>query len=384
MKPRDFSHNKTYPGISGNPFDVTLHRLVALQKIIPPVFALVLLFLAFGFNLFQCQPSLVLFSIYLLDWLLLTLLPRFNKSYGPPQPPVLMLAVMRGLVALVIPFWFSLALQILGVFLVIWGFWIEPHRIIVAHQNFYSPKLSPEATVRLLHLGDLHIERITQREKQLEQLIHDLHPDVIVFTGDILNLSYLHDEIAHKHARKIIQQWVAPLGVYAVSGSPAVDLVDGFPNLVADTGLSWLNNQIKTISSGPDMAMRIIGITCTHNPDVDAQTTLSLMSGTNPDTFSILLYHSPDIAPRLADSGIDLQLSGHTHGGQVRLPLLGAIVTGSLYGRAFQAGRYVLNTLTLYITRGIGLEGAAAPRVRFLCPPEVILWEISGKAAPNN
>lgn len=381
MKPRDFSHNKTFPGIPGNPFDIILHQLVVLQKLVPPVFALLLLLLAFSFNLFRWQPSLVLFSIFLLDWLLLALLPRFNKSYGPPQPPVLMLAVMRGLVALVIPFWFSLALQIVGVFLIIWGFWIEPHQIIVTHQNLYSPKLSPATTVRLLHLGDLHIERITQREKQLEQLIHDLHPDVIVFTGDILNLSYLHDEVAHKHARQIIRQWTAPFGVYGVSGSPAVDLVDVFPTLVAETGLFWLNDQIKTISLSSNMAMRIIGVTCTHNPNVDAKTTLSLMSGANPDTFSILLYHSPDVAPLLADSGIDLQLSGHTHGGQVRLPLFGAIFTGSLYGRAFQAGRYVLNTLTLYITRGIGLEGAAAPRVRFLCPPEVILWEISGKAS---
>jgi predicted MPP superfamily phosphohydrolase len=83
------------------------------------------------------------------------------------------------------------------------------------------------------------------------------------------------------------------------------------------------------------------------------------------------------MAPIAARMGIDLQLSGHTHGGQVRLPLIGALFTGSLYGKGFEAGRMELNNMTLYITRGIGLEGAAAPRLRLLCPPEIILWEIS-------
>jgi hypothetical protein len=89
-----------------------------------------------------------------------------------------------------------------------------------------------------------------------------------------------------------------------------------------------------------------------------------------------LLYHSPDLAPLAAKFDIDLQLSGHTHGGQVRLPFIGALFTGSLYGKRFEMGRYQLGKLILFITRGLGLEGAAAPRVRFLCPPEVILWEI--------
>jgi len=73
-----------------------------------------------------------------------------------------------------------------------------------------------------------------------------------------------------------------------------------------------------------------------------------------------------------------LQLSGHTHGGQVRLPVYGALYAASLYGKRFESGRRQVGDLTLYVTRGIGLEGKSAPRVRFLCPPEIILWEING------
>ncbi len=78
----------------------------------------------------------------------------------------------------------------------------------------------------------------------------------------------------------------------------------------------------------------------------------------------------------LESKNIDLMLAGHTHGGQVRLPLAGAIFTGSLYGRKLQSGEYWFYNTILYITRGIGLEGLGAPRVRFLCPPELIEWTI--------
>ena len=95
--------------------------------------------------------------------------------------------------------------------------------------------------------------------------------------------------------------------------------------------------------------------------------------------FNLLLYHSPDLAPNASRNGIDLQLSGHTHGGQVRLPVIGALYTGSLYGKRFEAGRYLVNGMTLYTSRGLGMEGAIAPRVRLLCRPEIILWEFFGQ-----
>jgi len=123
--------------------------------------------------------------------------------------------------------------------------------------------------------------------------------------------------------------------------------------------------------------IHLIGLSCTHRPFIDAPRLEKLLPKNNQN-FTILLYHTPDLAPNAAKTAVDLQLSGHTHGGQVRLPLIGALFTASLYGRAFSSGRYQLNGLTLYITRGIGMEGAGAPRVRFLCPPEITLWEIQG------
>jgi hypothetical protein len=121
--------------------------------------------------------------------------------------------------------------------------------------------------------------------------------------------------------------------------------------------------------------LRLVGLSCSHNPKKDGAHLKQLSRGSDAD-LNILLYHSPDLASVAARSGIDIQFSGHTHGGQVRIPIIGAIFTSSLYGKQFESGRYDVEGMTLYVTRGIGLEGRGAPRVRFLCPPECTLWDI--------
>jgi predicted MPP superfamily phosphohydrolase len=264
----------------------------------------------------------------------------------------------------------------LGTLLVVYGFWIEPHRIQVTHQKLVSRKLPSGFRLKILHLGDLHIERITDRERQLNQSIRELQPDLILFSGDFLNLSYLKDPSAWQAMCQVVSEWQAPLGVFSVSGSPAVDLEDVIPSQLKGLPIVHLPANRMTLQH-QGQSLDLIGLGCTHKPHQDFPLLKELMDG-HPDRFTILLYHSPDLAPEAAQTNIDLQLSGHTHGGQVRLPIFGALFTGSLYGKKFEAGRMQINDMALYITRGIGLEGASAPRVRFLCPPEIILWDITG------
>jgi predicted MPP superfamily phosphohydrolase len=91
-----------------------------------------------------------------------------------------------------------------------------------------------------------------------------------------------------------------------------------------------------------------------------------------------LLYHTPDLIETASELGVDLYLAGHTHGGQVRLPWLGAIFTASRYGKRYEMGSYRVGRTQLYVSRGIGMEGLGTPRVRFLCPPEIVELELGG------
>jgi predicted MPP superfamily phosphohydrolase len=376
IRERDFSSLKYFPGTTGNPFDTILHRVEGVERIPNILFAILLLLIAiiFTFPRWSLLLTMGQWSISLLDRALIAELPHSGRSFGPVKAPVLLLAGMRSLVALLLPPVISFPAQIIGTLLVIYGFWIEPHHLRVTRQSLKSLKLHNRQPIRILHLSDLHIERETAREKQLNQLVKLLEPDLILFSGDFLNLSYLKDPLAHTAARAVIKDWSAPYGVFAVTGSPAVDLEEVIPGLLEGLPLHWLQNE-KQIVNIRGQEIMIAGITCTHKPFLDGPRLAEVLPD-SAERFSILLYHSPDLAPNAARSGFDLQLSGHTHGGQVRLPLVGALFTGSLYGKTFEAGRMQLGSLVLYISRGIGLEGASAPRVRFLCPPEIILWEL--------
>lgn len=371
---RDFSTHRNFPGEVGNDFDVVLHRYNAIQKINPLLFALLLLGLAWLPSRGEWSYAFLLWFFFLLDWLMLALLPVYKKSFGPPQPPTALLAILRFVFAW-LPLPISLPLQVLGSLLVLIGFWIEPHRIQITRQSLVTSKLKKGKRLRILHLGDLHIERITSREIQLNEEVKKLQPDLILFSGDVLNLSYHRDALAIQQAREIMAQWQAPLGVYAVLGSPAVDLKEIAPQLFTGLPIHLLEEERVSIPVG-DETLQLIGLSCTHRPFIDAPRLERLLPAGGD--FTVLLYHSPDLSPNAASTPVDMQFSGHTHGGQVCLPLIGALFTASLYGRAFSSGRYQLNGLTLYITRGIGMEGAGAPRVRFLCPPEITLWEIAG------
>ncbi len=375
IQPRDFSDRKTFPGEHGNPFDVALHQLERIQSLPDILIFLILVSLSILSGKFELPASGVMLVFFLLDWILLVGLRRTKRSFGPEKPTLLILALLRSPFMLCFPFSINLVIQGIGTLLVVYAFWIEPFRITITRLQLRTPKLAPRP-LKLIHLGDLHMERCTCREEKLLEIIQQEQPDLILFSGDILNLSYLHDEKAISDARSFLSRLSAPLGVFLVSGSPAVDLPLSLPMILEGLPVHWLQNEMVLLPHGENN-LQLIGLSCSHHPHQDAEKLHNLMEIAPTENFTLLLYHSPDLAPHAAQMGVDLQLSGHTHGGQFRLPWIGALFTGSLYGRDFQSGNYRLDNMMLYITRGIGMEGAAAPRMRFLCPPEVIIWEMS-------
>ncbi len=381
---RDFSGRQHFPGTHGNRFDVLLRMVDVIQALPGPVFAGLLLLLAAlpGMARLSWVHWLVIAVFFYVDWALLEALPRYHKSYGPAKTQALLLAFMRLPPAL-IPLPYTIPLQALGTALVVYGFWVEPHRVRLTRQTLTTTKLRPGPPLRVLQMGDLHSEiGSTDRERQVLELVRAAAPDVILFSGDFINLSYLRDPRAWKVARSVLRELRAPLGVYVVAGSPAVDLEDVVPRLVDDLpNLRWLRDEVVRLDHA-GQPVDVVGLTCTHKPFVDGPRLLEVLGHTPPPTFTLLLYHTPDLAPQADGAGVDLQLSGHTHGGQVRLPGFGALFAGSLYGKRYEMGRLHEGQLTLYVARGIGMEGRGAPRVRFLCPPEIVLWEISGAPAP--
>lgn len=289
--------------------------------------------------------------------------------------------LMSGLVALPV-----LVLgQMVGAAALWWGTTQEPFRLTVSQLHIKTDRLPAASTpIRLLHLSDFHVERLTHREDEVLAQIKQLQPDLIVISGDFLNLSYVHDPYARAEVQKLLKQITAPHGVYAVLGSPTVDDRNSVPTLFDNLPIRLLRDEWHCVELEQGRQLAILGMDCSHELGPDGEMLARLVQ--KPDFSqkpgfaipSLFLYHSPELMPQASQHGFDLYLCGHTHGGQIRLPLLGPVFTSSQLGREFVMGHYVRGRTNLYVSRGIGLEGLSAPRIRFLCPPEIILVTIEG------
>ncbi len=332
--------------------------------------------------------ALGLLAFAVVDWALLATLPRQGLSFGAVQPPWLGLVLFRWLIALgAAPFaslWPISTLAILAAIQAsIWGMMaygttIEPFRLQVTHVELSSAKFSnPGKPLRVVQLSDLHVERLTRRERALPALVAQLSPDLIVLTGDFLSTSYNHDPRALEELRALLVQIHAPGGVYAVWGTDEVDRPEVLRPLLTNVGIVLLEDQAVEVTVN-SRRLWLMGLNCSRDLAADGGRLRALMADAPPGAFTLLLHHMPDLMPQAASLGVDLFLTGHTHGGQWRLPGFGALLTSSRYWKRYEAGHYHEGDTDLYVSRGLGMEGFGAPRARFFCPPEVVLVTLCG------
>ena len=326
--------------------------------------------------------TLGLLAFALLDWILLSALPRWDISFGAVQPPFLALTVLRwtlALLVLILGARWPLAslvvlafLQILLWALMVYGTLVEPFRLQVTGFEIASDKLSnPGLPLRIVQLSDLHVERLTRRDRALPDLVAGLAPDLVVLTGDFLNTSYNEDPQALEDLRVLLSQLHAPAGIYAIWGTIEVDLPELLRPILEELGIVVL--QDKAIEVSVDgTSLWLMGPSCSRDLVADGTMLRKLLADAPPGAFTMLLYHTPDLMPQASTLGVDLYLAGHTHGGQWRLPGFGALLTSSHYWKRYESGHYREGDTHLYVSRGLGMEGFGTPRARFFCPPEVV------------
>jgi hypothetical protein len=328
--------------------------------------------------------ALGLAALSAVDGWLLASLPRWRISFGAYQGPLAGLALARCLAALAllpllrpapgIAVSLLILVQAAGLALAAWGLLVEPFRLRVMDLSLESAALAGSAgrrPLRLVQLSDLHVERLTRRERALPALVAGLEPDLILLTGDFLNGSYKRDPAAVADLAALLGELHAPGGVYACLGTIEVDLPEVLRPALAAAGVVLLEDQAVELSCAGHR-LWLAGVTCTRDPEADGARLRALLAGAPGNALRLLLYHMPDLMPQAAALGIDLMLAGHTHGGQWCLPGVGALITDSRYGKRYEAGHYVEGGTHLYVSRGLGMEGWGAPRARFFCPPEVV------------
>jgi len=243
----------------------------------------------------------------------------------------------------------------------------EPYRLTIEHQQIYLRRL-PKALdgFRIVQLSDIHHSRFTSRQiiERAVQTATSLQPDIIALTGD-----YISKERAYAApCAEILGKLRARHGVYAVLGNhdhwtDAALITD----LFSAEGITVLINQGMRFEKN-GAAFWLAGVDDTM---VGLEDLPLALAGSSEDEMKLLLAHNPIILRRAARAGVDLVLSGHTHGGQVSLM--------SDRNAAGRPRRRVLKGLAsegetqIYVTRGLG---TVVLPVRFGCPPEVSLLEL--------
>ncbi len=238
----------------------------------------------------------------------------------------------------------------------------------VTQKNLYFPDLPDKFNgLKIIHLSDLHVSKYGKREEKIRHIIKEEKPDIIFITGDFVSNSW-----GITPCLKTIDGIEAPLGVWAVWGNNDNGLKAKVKRLkegLDRAGIKILTNE-NTLIKLKDSKIRLIGVDDPHRKKDNLKLA---MEGTSEEEFKILLAHSPVIIKKAADMGINLVLAGHTHGGQIRFPFLGAIYNHTWDLFRYSAGMFRVKSTTMYVSRGLGMS--VIP-IRFLCNAEFIIFTL--------
>ncbi|MGB3330837.1 MAG: metallophosphoesterase [Thermomicrobiales bacterium] len=245
--------------------------------------------------------------------------------------------------------------------------YVFPYRPRVNHQAFVLPRNHANlAGLRIAFVSDTHVGP-TFTSEHLRAIVRDLRrekPDILLLGGDYVSQSpYFIDEIAPV----IADIATTPrFGTWGIVGNHDVSNVRSrVERMLTDAGVDVLVNRAVAVETdrGP---LWLVGIDdlLLGRPDLAAA-----FAGVPADAASICLWHEPDAAERVAPYVPFLMLSGHTHGGQVRLPGLGPLALPKA-GKRYASGRYELGDMTLFVSNGVGLY---RPPVRLGTPPELVM-----------
>lgn len=243
------------------------------------------------------------------------------------------------------------------------AFLIEPHWLEVTRVELSSTNV--ETALRVAVIADLQTDAPGRYERRVLELIEDEEPDVILFVGDYLDVNDPEQyTVMSKRLNGMLREadLDAPLGLYAVPGN--VDWPGRWQRIFAGLPVRTFERS-ATVDLGP---FALTGLTLRDAANAH-------LSVDEAEGFHIVMGHSPNFS--LGEIDAELLVAGHTHGGQVQLPLIGPVVTLSQVPRSWASGITEIEPgKTLVVSRGIGMERGNAPRMRFLCRPQLVFLEV--------
>lgn len=257
------------------------------------------------------------------------------------------------------------------------GYWyaryFEPKQLEISrHIIEHSAIPKKFHNVKIVQFSDTHVGHhfTLEQLKKIVDEINALKPDLLFFTGDLMDEPNKY--AATNHLIPILKRLEAPLGKFAIYGNHDHGGYGSeiYKNLMNQTGFTLLMNTSEEIYV-EEAKITIVGLddVMLGRPNFE-----QAFKDVDPSSYTILLAHEPDIAERAEEVGAHMQLSGHSHGGQIQLPFIGPLITPPL-GSIYYEGDHLIgpNKMFLYVNRGLGTTRLP---LRFLAKPEISMFTL--------
>ena len=240
---------------------------------------------------------------------------------------------------------------------------------IIKEYKVESSKIPEEMNgLKIVHFSDLHYAT-TINNKEMQKIvkkINELKPDIVVFTGDLLDKNHQLNDSQKQELINNLKNINATLFKYAVSGNHDYS-DDSFIDIFDKSNFKYLSNESQDIYYNSETPITIYGFPSSISDSPD----YSILNPNNTN-FRLVILHEPDSIIDIINSKPDLVLSGHSHGGQVRFPFIGAIYT-PIGSKKYYESYYKINETELFISSGIGTSGW---EIRFFNHPSINLYRL--------
>lgn len=265
---------------------------------------------------------------------------------------------------------FIIIILIFASFFYIYARFVEPNLLTVHFQNIKNNYAAKENELKILQFSDMHYsEYFNDKDvKKVVERINDETPDIVVFTGDLIDEYSNHENKEDVYnIWNILKDIKAPLGKYAIYGNH--DYGGGaekiYKKIMEDSGFVILKNEKARIE---EYNVNIIGMDDSIFGEREINKVLGLI---DENSYNVVLSHEPDVVDNFLEYKIDLFLSGHSHGGQVNLPIINSL---PLLAEKYTGGIYSFNNYRqtlLYVNVGLGTSQMP---LRFMAPPELSVF----------
>ena len=266
---------------------------------------------------------------------------------------------------------FVILITVILLLILIWGKFVEPHLLIINDYKVESNDLPNSFNgVRIVQFSDLHYG--VTKEYKLEKVvknINSLKPDIVLFTGDLVEQGYNLTDNDIKILVKNLSNINAKLGKYCIYGNHDVKN-DSYDDIMYDSKINILKNNYDTVYNKKNERILIFGLDDTLEGEPKISNIKS--KNTNDINFKIVLVHEPDyINDFIYDYDISLVLAGHSHGSQINLP--GSRLFLPRGSKKYYKEKYEVNNTPLYISNGAGNSGV---NFRLFSTPSINLYRL--------